>query len=85
MSDNQVRIYTRQWCEDSQAAKKFLEERGIPFEEIDIEANPEARQFVMSVNDGKQRTPTLEIGGRTFHCSPFDAQKLKDELKPHTH
>ncbi|MDE3178771.1 MAG: glutaredoxin family protein [Acidobacteriota bacterium] len=81
MGKDKIRIYTRQWCEDSAAAKEFLKERGIPFEEIDIEANAEAREFVMSVNEGKQRTPTFEAGGHTFHCSPFDARKLAKELK----
>lgn len=76
-----IRIYTRCWCEDSAEAKKFLEERHVPFEEIDIEKDPTACEFVMSVNEGKQRTPTFEIDGRTFHCSPFDACKLARELK----
>ena len=75
-----IRIYTRCWCEDSAAAKKFLEERHVPFEEIDIEKDSKAREFVMSVNAGKQRTPTFEIDGRTFHCSPFDERKLAREL-----
>ncbi|HEX5411038.1 MAG TPA: glutaredoxin domain-containing protein [Terriglobia bacterium] len=75
-----IRIYTRRWCEDSAEAKKFLEERHLPFEEIDIEKDPKASEFVMSVNEGKQRTPTFEINGRTFHCSPFDERKLAREL-----
>jgi len=81
MADSRIRIYTRQWCEDSQAAKHFLSDRGIHFDEIDIEKNPDACQFIMSVNNGKQRTPTFEVDGRTFHCSPFDALKLTKELK----
>ena len=75
-----IRIYTRSWCEDSLAAKEFLKERNLPFEEIDIEKNSQAREFVMQANEGKQRTPTFEIDGRVFHCSPFDAQKLAGEL-----
>jgi mycoredoxin len=75
-----IRIYTRSWCEDSVEAKKFLEEHRLLFEEIDIEKDPKAREFVMSVNEGKQRTPTFEVDGRTFHCSPFDAERLRREL-----
>ncbi len=76
-----IRIYTRSLCEDSREARKFLQERGLPFEEIDIERNPQACEFVMRTNEGQQRTPTLEAEGRTFHCSPFDAQKLIRELR----
>jgi glutaredoxin len=73
-------MYTRIECEDSTAARDFLRERGVPFDEVDIDKNPEAVAFVMSVNEGKQRTPTFDVEGHTFHCSPFDRQKLVREL-----
>ena len=75
-----LRIYTRNWCEDSQAAMQYLRGRGLAFEEIDIERQPEAVRFVEKANDGKRRTPTFEVAGRTFHCSPFSAEKLNAEL-----
>jgi glutaredoxin len=75
-----LRIYTRSWCEDSQAAKEFLRSRGVTFEEIDIEVCPEAIPFVEGVNGGKRRTPTLEVAGHTFHASPFRAEILVAEL-----
>ena len=80
MGRKRIRMYTRSGCEDSDAARKFLKQNKIPFEEIDIEQNKKALQFVESINDGKQRTPTFEVGGRTFHCSHFDSQKLAREL-----
>jgi glutaredoxin len=73
-------MYTRIECEDSTAARDFLRERGVPFDEVDIDKNPQALAFVMSVNEGKQRTPTFDVEGHTFHCSPFDRQKLVREL-----
>jgi len=45
-----------------------------------IDKNPEALAFLMSVNVGKQRTPTFEVGGNTFRGSPFDPLKLVREL-----
>jgi len=75
-----LRIYTRSWCEDSQAAKGFLLAHGIAFKEIDLDLHPEAIPFVERANDGKRRTPTFEFAGRTFHGSPFCADKLKAEL-----
>jgi glutaredoxin len=76
-----VRMYTRVGCEDSSAARDSLREQGVPFEEVDIDASPEALAFVMSVNEGKQRTPTFNVDGHTFHCSPFDPRKLVRELE----
>jgi len=80
MAQHPIRLYTRSWCEDSQAAKEFLAKRQILFQEIDIEENPEAAEFVKSVNEGKERTPTIEVDGRVFHASPFDAEKFARDL-----
>jgi glutaredoxin len=73
-------MYTRVECEDSNAARDFLQERGVPFEQVTIDKNPQALAFVMSVNEGKQRTPTFDVEGHTFHCSPFDARNLIRDL-----
>jgi glutaredoxin len=75
-----VRMYTRVGCEDSSAARDFLREQGVPFEEVDIDKSPRALAFVMSVNEGKQRTPTFDVDEHTFHCSPFDPRNLVREL-----
>jgi len=34
----------------------------------------------MRANRGRRRVPTFEIDGRTFHCSPYDPNKLAFEL-----
>ncbi len=80
MTSKRVLMYTRPGCEDSDAAREFLKQRHIRFDEVNIEKSREALEFVMSVNDGKQRTPTFDVDGKTFHCSPFDSQKLAREL-----
>jgi mycoredoxin len=76
-----IRVYTTSWCPDSRRAKQFLREHQLPFEEIDIEAHPEAAEFVRRVNNGKRIVPTFDVGGRAFNCSPFDARKLARELE----
>ncbi len=80
MTTQRILMYTRPGCEDSDAARQFLQRLKIPFQEVNIETDPKAREFVMRVNEGKQRTPTFDVGGRTFHCSQFDARKLAREL-----
>jgi mycoredoxin len=75
-----IRIYTTSWCPDCYRAKSFLKQRGVTFEEINIEHTPGAAEFVMSSNQGKRRVPTFEVDGRTFHCSPYDPRKLIREL-----
>ena len=75
-----VRMYTISWCPDCRRAREFLGAHQLPFEEIGIEAHPEAAEFVQGVNSGKRKVPTFDVGGRVFHCSPYDAKKLTSEL-----
>jgi len=76
----QFRIYTTSWCLDCRRAKQFLQDHRLAYEEIDIDAHPEAADFVTQANSGKRKVPTFVVNGRTFHCSPFDAEKLTREL-----
>jgi mycoredoxin len=75
-----IRVYTTSWCPDCHRAKRFLKERGLSFDEINIEQSEGAVEFVMNANQGKRRVPTFEVNGRTFHCSPYDPRKLSREL-----
>jgi mycoredoxin len=75
-----IRIYTTSWCSDCRRAKQFLRVRQMPFEEIDIETDPEAEEFIRRANGGRAKVPTFEVGGRVFHCSPFDTEKLAHEF-----
>jgi glutaredoxin len=74
-------MYTTAWCPDCRRAKSFLKERGIEFREVDMEKDPSAEEIVVKANNGKRKVPTLEIGGRYFACSPFDAKQLAEDLK----
>lgn len=73
-------MYTTAWCPDCWRAKTFLKERGVVFREVDIEKDPSAEEVVLKANDGRRRVPTMEIGGRYFACSPFDAEELAENL-----
>jgi mycoredoxin len=76
-----ITIYGTEGCPDCRRAKNFLRERGVAFQEVNIEKDPEGEEIVMSANDGKRKVPTLKVGERYFACSPFNAQQLADELK----
>ena len=73
-------MYTTAWCPDCRRAKTFLRERGVEFREVDIEKDPSAEEVVLKANDGRRKVPTMEIGGRYFACSPFDAEELAENL-----
>ncbi len=75
-----ITIYSTAWCVDCRRAKTFLKERGVEYREIDIDENPDAEEFVLTVNNGRRKVPTIEFAGRYFSCSPFNAQQLASEL-----
>ena len=75
-----ITIYSTGWCPDCRRAKSFLKQRGIAFREINIENDPEAEEVVLRANHGRRRVPTLKVGDRYFACSPFNAERLADEL-----
>jgi mycoredoxin len=75
-----ITIYSTVWCPDCRRAKSFLKERGIEFQEVNIEEDPEAEEIVLRANHGRCRVPTLKVGERYFACSPFNAQQLAQEL-----
>jgi glutaredoxin len=75
-----VTMYTTAWCQDCRRAKSFLKAHGVEFREVSIETDPSAEEIVIKANRGKRKVPTLEIGGRYFACSPFDAEQLAEDL-----
>lgn len=75
-----VRIYTTPRCGDCRRAKRYMDERGVPFEEVNTEDVPQAAEFVPAANRGRRRVPTFEVVGRVFYLSPFDAARLESEL-----
>jgi mycoredoxin len=75
-----IKIYTTTCCGDCRHAKRFLNEQGIDYEEVNIEQTEGAAEYVMSVNQGKRKVPTFEIDGRAFNLSPYNERQLRAEL-----
>ena len=52
-------MYTTPWCGYCRRLKSQLAREGIEITEVDIEREPEAADYVMTVNGGYQTVPTL--------------------------
>jgi mycoredoxin len=63
MRDMQVIVYSAFWCRDCREAKRFLDQHGIPYTEIDIERVPGAAEEVMR-QVGKRAIPQFVIDGK---------------------
>jgi mycoredoxin len=70
-------MYTTTWCGFCKNLKRQLNRAGIEVTEVDIELDPAAAEFVMSVNGGNQTVPTLLFGDGSTMCNPSAAQVQK--------
>lgn len=52
-------MYTTSWCGFCFRLKAQLRREQIPFEEVDIEQQPDAADLVARLNGGNQTVPTL--------------------------
>lgn len=56
-----VKIYTTSYCGFCDAAKRLMKERGIPFEEIDVEGDDQKRAWLARAT-GRRTVPQIFIG-----------------------
>ncbi|MGH9803975.1 MAG: glutaredoxin family protein [Candidatus Acidiferrales bacterium] len=75
-----LRMYFAPWCGDCRAAKRFLQERGVAYEGVNIEEFHGAAELIIEKNDGRRKVPTFELDGRWFSASPFDPAELASQL-----
>ncbi len=69
-----VTMYTTPWCGFCRRLKVQLAREGIEVAEIDIERDPAAADYVMSVNGGMQTVPTIVFPDGTALTNPSAAQ-----------
>jgi mycoredoxin len=70
----QLTMYTTTWCGFCRNLKRQLAQYGIEVTEVDIERDPEAAEYVMSVNGGNQTVPTLQFADGSAMVNPSAAQ-----------
>ena len=70
----QLTMYTTQWCGFCRNLKNQLARAGIEMAEVDIERDPAAAEFVMSVNGGNQTVPTVVLPDGSVMTNPSAVQ-----------
>jgi len=73
-----VRIYTKQSCRFSEQALFFLDEKGIPYEEVDITDDPQRQAEMMAASGGADSTPQIFIDGE--HIGGFEDLVEEDRM-----
>ncbi len=70
----QITIYTRPWCGSAMRVKRWLDQRGIPYIEIDISRDEKAARHVEELNGGYQSVPTILFDGEHVATEPTTAE-----------
>lgn len=72
-------LYGTSWCGACRQARSYLLGQGIPFRDLDVEADPAARAAYVRLNP-RQTVPTLDVGGRLLTgFSPDAFERTLDE------
>ena len=63
-------MFTTEWCGYCKRLKVAMKAAGITFDEVDIEQDPAAAEFVRGVNGGNQTVPTLKFADGSALTNP---------------
>jgi mycoredoxin len=67
---DRLTMYTTTWCSYCVRLKRGLEAAGVEFDEVNIENDPAAADFVLSVNGGNATVPTLLLANGEVMTNP---------------
>jgi mycoredoxin len=72
-------MYTTPWCGYCRRLKSQLAREGIEISEVDIERDPAAAEYVMTVNGGYQTVPTIVFPDGSTLTNP-SARAVKQRM-----
>jgi glutaredoxin 3 len=67
---NHVVVYSKQMCPSCTQAKTLLQQKGVDFEQIKIDDEPERKQEMIHLSGGRQTVPQIFINDE--HIGGFD-------------
>lgn len=82
MSAAKIVMYSSNWCLYCLRARRLLQSKGVAFEEIDVDADPQRRQD-MRQRSGRHTVPQIFIGARHVGgCDDLHALDAAGQLDP---
>jgi mycoredoxin len=70
MTNAALTIYSTPWCGYCHRLKTALKANGISYEEVDIDEDGAAAEFVGSVNGGNRTVPTVKFADGSTLTNP---------------
>lgn len=78
MNTATIKVYGAGWCEDTQRTREHLDALQLPYQYIDVEQDPAAEAWITQRNNGKRKTPTVDLAGD--RSGPVLIEPTNDEL-----
>ena len=75
-----IDFYTTDWCGDCVRSKALLNKLGLDFNEINVDLNQDANEYIKSLQVNQRRIPTIVFKDDSFLVEPSDVE-LENKLK----
>ncbi len=59
-------VYGAEWCEDTQRSLRYLRRLRVPYEYLDVDADPAVLDRAKALNHGRRRTPVVQVHGEVL-------------------
>lgn len=74
-------MYSTTWCGDCKRSKHFLDSHKVEYQEINIEEDEKAMNYVKKINNGMNSVPTIVFSDGSILVEPTNhelEQKAKE-------
>ena len=75
-----IDFYTTDWCGDCVRSKALLNKLNLDFNEINVDLNEDANEYIKSLQVNQRRIPTIVFKDESFLVEPSDVE-LENKLK----
>jgi glutaredoxin len=69
-----IKFYTTNWCGDCIRSKALLNKLNIQFEEINVDEDKEANEYITNLQNNQRRIPTIVFEDGSFLVEPSDPE-----------
>lgn len=69
-----IKFYTTDWCGDCIRSKALLNKLNIQFEEINVDEDKEANEYIINLQNNQRRIPTIVFEDGSFLVEPSDPE-----------
>tara|TARA_B100000900_G_scaffold300287_1_gene258847 strand:- start:307 stop:555 length:249 start_codon:yes stop_codon:yes gene_type:complete len=75
-----IDFYTTDWCGDCVRSKALLKRLNLAFNEINVDLNEDANEYIKTLQVNQRRIPTIVFEDKSFLVEPSDVD-LENKLK----